>query len=492
MSDTGAHQFAPSTVPRPSISSGLGRRASIAASVRSHTSPSTRNLRDNESLIGGNYESEEAEEEEQGLAMFTYNFWAPELAQLRKSYLIPVALTTLLMCIAVWLFFSLYWASLYKVNERAPNVDGWIINRDNNIIGNAIENALLESTRSGKALTWKVRDPKLNPDVRSIRDAVDPGYKTWVVIEIKEGVSESLKRAQRNADSSWDPSSVMSMYYSDSRSYQAYPGTIVQPTLKTVNNAALNVSRSIAQELARSDASALANALNTAPHTIIGSVSLNPINMRPWNNPVAIAPTFVGMIYLLILAFQVTMASFMSRQGIKTHLKFWSYLCMRFCTPAVAYIFISLMITLLNVAFELPYGAALPYGGGFMTWWCLSYTGMLVCGLTLESIITVIGPKFIGIFLIFFIISNVSVSNYPPALMNRFFQYGYAMPFYNMRQVFTTILFNTGSHVEILKYFGILWAWIALIMLTMPIFIWLDYNRVRKSRLHGDGTAKSH
>lgn len=455
-------------------------------------SPSAGDLRDNETLIGGNNDPIEVEENEKGIALFAYNFWAPELAELRKSYLIPVVLTTLLMCIAVWLFFGLYWASLYKVNERAPNVDGWIINRDNNTIGNTVENALLESTKSGKALTWKVRDPKLNPDARSIRNAVDPGYETWVVVEISEGATESLKRAQRSADTSWNPSSVMSMYYSDSRSYQAYPGSIVIPTQKTVNNAAVNVSRTIAQELARSDASALANAIETAPQTVVGSVSLNPVNMRPWNNPVAIAPTFVGMIYLLILAFQVTMASFMSRQGIKTHLKFWSYLCMRFCTPAVAYIFISLMITLLNVAFELPYGAAFPYGGGFMTWWCLSYTGMLVCGLTLESVITLIGPKFIGIFLILFIISNVSVSNYPPALMNRFFQYGYAMPFYNMRQVFTTILFNTGSHVEILKYFGILWAWIALIMLTMPIFVWLDYTRVRKSRLHGDGTAMSH
>lgn len=482
MPDTEAQEMNPGTMPRPSFSSGLGR----------HTSLSEGNVRDNESLIGGNDEPTEAEEKEQGLPLFAYNFWAPELAQLRKVYLIPVALTTLFMCIAVWLFFGLYWASLYKVNERAPNVDGWIINRDINTIGNAVENALLESTKSGKALTWKVRDPKLNPDARSIRDAVDPGYKTWVVVEINEGATESLKRAQRNADASWDPSSVMSMYYSDARSYQAYPGTIVIPTLKTVNDAALNASRTIAQELARSDASALANAIDTAPQTVIGSVSLNPINMRPWNNPVAIAPTFVGMIYLLILAFQVTMASFMSRQEIKNHLKFWPYLCMRFCTPAVAYIFISLMITLLNVAFELPYGAAFPYGGGFMTWWCLSYTGMLVCGLTLESVITLIGPKFIGIFLIFFIISNVSVSNYPPALMNRFFQYGYAMPFYNMRQVFTTILFNTGSHVEILKYFGILWAWIALIMLTMPIFVWLDYTRVRKSRLHNDGTAVSY
>ena len=451
---------------------------------------------DNESLLATDHGSEAVDLEDEKspeLDRFAYGFWAPELAHLRKQYLIPVVMTTILMCCAVWLFFSLYWASLYKVMDCASNLSGWVINRDQNTIGNTIEDALLNATNSGShVLTWISRDPNLNPTEQSVRHAVDPGYETWIVVDIPDGITEALQNAQRNADANWDPSRVVNMFYADARSYQTYPSMIVTPTLSVLHSQSDSIAQRIAVETLGNNASALQNTLRNAPQTLIGPIGVNQINMHPWDNPVAIAPTFVGMIYLLILAFQVTMASFMARQGIKNHLTFRAYLCMRFCTPAVAYIFISLMVSLLNIAFELPYGAAFPYGGGFMTWWCLSYTGMLVCGLVLESVITLIGPKFIGIFLVFFIISNVSVANYPPEVMNRFFHYAYAMPFYQMRQVYTMILFNTGKHIEILKYFGILWAWIALLLLTMPVIVWIDYNRVRHSRLHGDGTAVSH
>lgn len=190
-----------------------------------------------------------------------------------------------------------------------------------------------------------------------------------------------------------------------------------------------------------------ANAINTAlraPQTLSGPVGIGMNELRPWDHSVAIAPTFVGLIYLVILTFQITMASFGARQPIQKFLRLRSVIAMRLVTPIVGYIPISLMFSLLNVPFKLPYGRTFPYGGGFMTWWCVSYIGMLVMGLVLESVMTMVGLKFIGVFLIFFIISNVSVSNLPIELSPSFFKYGYAMPFYQLRQIYITVLFNTG------------------------------------------------
>ncbi|WFD35855.1 hypothetical protein MCUN1_002723 [Malassezia cuniculi] len=485
---------------RPSFATAPERRPSshsapsIAPSTRSRRSSHQFVLRDNESIIHPPepYDPDDKDtQDDPDLKLFAYPFWAPELADVRKAYLIPVAMVTTFMCIVVWLFFGLYWASLFNVSDRAANLSGWIINRDNSTIGNALQDALLAAS-GNRTVSWSSRDPALYPSPADVMHAVDPNYDTWIVVDIAAGATDALRRAQLSADPAWDPASVVAMYYSDARSYQTYPGMIISPTNAILAAASTRVVRQLAQQTFANNASALAATLRDAPHTLIGALDVRAVNMHPWNNPVAIAPTFVGMIYLLILAFQVTMASFMSRQAIKNHLTFRAYLAMRFCTPAVAYIFISLMVSLINIAFELPYGASFSYGAGFMIWWCLSYTGMLVCGLALESVITIIGPKFIGIFLIFFIISNVSVANYPPEVMNRFFHYAYAMPFYQMRQVYTTILFDTGKHIYILKYFGILWAWMALILLTMPFIVWIDYNRVRHSRLHGDGTAPSH
>lgn len=54
---------------------------------------------------------------------------------------------------------------------------------------------------------------------------------------------------------------------------------------------------------------------------------------------------------------------------------------------------------------------------------------------------------------------NVACANYPLETLNVFFRYGYAIPFYNLKQVFLTIIFSTGHHYLIIKYVGILFGW---------------------------------
>lgn len=34
-----------------------------------------------------------------------------------------------------------------------------------------------------------------------------------------------------------------------------------------------------------------------------------------------------------------------------------------------------------------------------------------------------------------------------------------------------------------MKYVGIIWAWMAGILLTYPVFVWLDYRKRRKAYL---------
>ncbi len=57
------------------------------------------------------------------------------------------------------------------------------------------------------------------------------------------------------------------------------------------------------------------------------------------------------------------------------------------------------------------------------------------------------------------------------------------MPFYNIRQIYVKIIFDVGQRVEILKYFGILWAWLAVIFLTLPIWMHFERKPVLKARL---------
>lgn len=48
-------------------------------------------------------------------------------------------------------------------------------------------------------------------------------------------------------------------------------------------------------------------AIASAPGTISNSISYRLFNLRPYNQPVATAITLVGLIYMLIFAFVITM-----------------------------------------------------------------------------------------------------------------------------------------------------------------------------------------
>lgn len=54
--------------------------------------------------------------------------------------------------------------------------------------------------------------------------------------------------------------------------------------------------------------------LAQAPSTVSSPVSFTLINLRPYNQPVAAAITLVGLIYMLIFAFIITMSGNAARE----------------------------------------------------------------------------------------------------------------------------------------------------------------------------------
>ncbi|WFD44778.1 hypothetical protein MPSI1_003449 [Malassezia psittaci] len=411
---------------------------------------------------------------------FEHGFWDPSLKQLRAIYFKPVIMTTVLMMVIVWGFLSIYWGSLWKEQDLSPNLQVMVVNYDSGDIGQSIVQALNQSNYGARPHpTYVFLEPSEYPDDTAIMNAIEPNELYWGAVHIMQDATNRLTTARANGDASWNPSAVVTITTATARNYAVVPSIVLSPTQSTLSKAIASLNARLTGDFVSASASnqGVLTAAARAPQTLGNPVGLTVREIRPWDVPVAIAPTFVGLIYLVILTFQITMASFGARQPIQKFLTLRSIIAMRILTPVLSYIPISLMYTLLNIPFKLPYGATFPYGGGVMVWWCVSYTGMLVLGLAMESMITIVGVKFIGIFMVFFIVSNVSVANFPPALSPSFYKYGYAMPFYNLRQIYLTILFNVGKRVWILKYVGILWAWLALIFLTFPIVIWYDHRK---------------
>lgn len=379
---------------------------------------------------------------------FEHNFWDPLLKNERMGYLKPIGITVVMMMVVVWTCFPLYWGSLWKEANLSPNLKVLVVNRDPGQIGTSVVNALLNSNNGPRPHpTYVEMSSEMYPTYESVQDAVEPNQEYWGAVRIMENATQKLDQARSSGDQSWAPNEVVTLIVGTARNYAVVPSVVINPTQHVLQEVLAQLGANLTSSFLSSSAgnAGMLSAASRAPQTISNPIGLGVEELRPWDHPVAIAPTFVGLIYMVILTFQITMASFGTRQPVQKYLTLGSLIRMRILTPVLAYIPISLMFSLLNIAFKLPYGRNYSYGGGFMAWWCVTYTGMLVMGLVLESVITLIGPKFVGFFLILFIIANVSVANFPIELSPSFFKYGYMMPFYNLRLIYLNILFKVGK-----------------------------------------------
>jgi hypothetical protein len=94
---------------------------------------------------------------------------------------------------------------------------------------------------------------------------------------------------------------------------------------------------------------------------------------------------------------------------------------------------------------------------GFFVLWMLNFCTMGACGLVLESLCSYIGMKWAVYFLNIWLIANASGTFASFELMNDFYQYGYAMPFWHSIQGTRTIVFGTKNRLGL--HFGVLIAW---------------------------------
>lgn len=427
------------------------------------------------------------------------SFWSKEIAPLRKAYFIGLARVTFLVTILVFTAFALYWGSLFKEYLLTAKLAGWVINRDpNGVIGQNVTAEMFRITNSPSLghISWYQHDAAAYTDA-DIDYEVAVEQRPWAVLVIAENATARFEAARAAGDASWDPSSIITLVYSESRNQQAVPGIIVSGAQAALNPFLAQMSRTFASQYLTQNAgnAAVINAVARAPQTISNSILLGTRNLRPYfqSNPyngAVLASSYVGLIYLVILSFNIVMANFTFRQGISRRLKLSSHIGMRILIPVAIYFWLSLMFTLLQAAFQLDFnGWGRGYGAGFMVFWMVSWSAMCALGLTLEALISLIGPQFIAFGLVLIIITNVSGALIPVELTPGFYKYSYAMVFYNTKAVFLLIFTNAGKHIDILKHVGILWAWVAVMLLTFPIWIWRERRNQLKQMRNGGGAG---
>ncbi|EKM78185.1 hypothetical protein AGABI1DRAFT_75662 [Agaricus bisporus var. burnettii JB137-S8] len=398
------------------------------------------------------------------------------LSQARRIYFKTFIPGFILIILVVFAVFPIYWGSLWKV--PAHPVDGWIVDYDGGQVGEFFMQNI--PPQSNNRIVWSRYPGEQLPSIEQLENDITE-ERIWAVIAVNSGASNRLNETLQTPSGSYNGKTALTVYAAEARNEFAYRNLISPTVIQILDQLSQRFAIQFTQQVASStSAVSLANVALTSPQLLTLPVYFTMVNLRPFDEPVASAPSFVGLIYLLILSFFITMIGEGARNasGLSRILSWPAYARLRIITAVIAYFFVSLMYSLLNVAFQIDFTRH--FGrSGFMAFWMLNWAGMMAVGLALESMITLLTTRFIPFFMITWILSNVSVCIAPIQVLPGIYRYGYAAPFYNLSRGFRTIAFSTKNQLGL--NFGILIAWVVISCITLPLFQWLMWRRNQKA-----------
>ncbi|KAJ7761796.1 hypothetical protein B0H16DRAFT_1530565 [Mycena metata] len=400
----------------------------------------------------------------------------PELppVSLRSAYLKALFIGTLASSVLIFTVFSIYWGSVWRTPYHP--VSGWIVDFDGGVVGQSVSASLSDLNSGRGGIAWHVVPATQFPQgITQLQRAVVL-EKTWYAVAVNAGASSNLSGAISTIDPSYTSASVVTFMGSEARNenlYRLQTHIFIAQLEIVVNQFAVQFIKNI------STSNNLPTLLSAAPEIIARPIYYTVDNLRPFDASVATGSTFFGLIYILITAFIVVLIGTAARMssGLEHRLSFGSLVRLRLGTLFVTFFFITLIYTLLNRAFQLPFDRQ--FGrAGFLVFWMLNYLNMLACGLALEVMISIL-TRLTPFFLITWIISNVSVAVWPLQVLPHVYRYGYAFPFYNASRAVRVVVFGTKNEVGLNA--GVLIAWIALSCLTLPLVQWVMRRRLAVS-----------
>lgn len=397
--------------------------------------------------------------------LYRYTFFSSNetIAAARKLYIRVFCGGVFSIMLLIFTVFALLWGAFFRTPTR--NLFGWIIDFDRGPVGKAVVSGLTTPS-SSTGITWIVLSAHLFPDGVSqvLGDVLE--HKTWIAVTVNPGSSDRLSAGLTLPNATYDGAEATSIYGVEARNENAFR-TILQPSAEA---ALSKISAQFATQLISTlaNSSALPQIAAVSPQILTTPISYKMINLHPFNQPLATLVIFTGLIFVVILSFFIAMIANGARESSNLHrlLTFRSLITLQLLSAFCAYFFVSLLYSLLSVAFQL--NVSRRFGrSGFFVFWMMNYCGMLSVGLAIESMLTLLTPTFVPFFLLLWVMVNISVCLFPIEVLPILYHYGYAAPFYNISQIARTVIFGIknkiGFHFSIL----IIWALISCATLTM-------------------------
>lgn len=421
-------------------------------------------------------------------------FWDPALSKTRKWVLLHWAKTILILMVFILSVMSLYWAVLYKVNQNLEALKIAVVSFDAQsapyigttpLVGAAVIKATEMAANEPGHLGFETHSPAdYDNDPLAVRLAVYNEH-VWAAIIVNANATALLQDAVRTGNASYDPLGACQIVYSQAVDQDTYSEYII-PILFQLQ---IEIQSTFGEEWI---AKVLANkALDPtvyakAPQALNPAISFSTYNLRPFSPPTATPAVSIGLIYLIIIAFfsfaffLPIHSKYVTPEG-HPPLHFYQLIIWRWLATVIAYLLMSLAYSLVSLSFLIPFSRTSGENwsktdvvmnadrlgmGTFPVYWMLNFIGMCALGLACENVAMVVGQPWTSLWLIFWVITNVSTSFYAIPLAPGFFQWGYAWPLHQIVGASRTLLF--GTHDRLGLNFGILFVWCAVNTMLFP------------------------
>ncbi|KAF7292242.1 DUF3533 domain-containing protein [Mycena indigotica] len=397
---------------------------------------------------------------------FTAKFWdnSPKGKAASRVFLKTVGGCVALLSLGIFAVFSIYWGSLWQSPDHP--LQGWVVVSCTTSTagwwGRSVSAALTATHPGHGGIHWNALSASnFRGGISQLEKDVSQ-EKVWYAVAINAGASQNLSTALASADGSYNSSNAITFIGNEaSKREHILEAVTSEFALAFLKNTSLTGN--------------LSQLLQNAPGLVSHPIYFTIHNLHPFDVPVAGAVTFVGLIYLMILAFFIVNASYVGRitSGLETRLCLDSIIHTRLNTAYVAYFILSLFYTLLCRAFQLPFERH--YGhAGFIIFWLLHYLAMLACGLALEAALT---PPYIQLRpLLPHILDHhqCRVCVFPIDALPHIYRYGIVFPAYNVSRGVRAIVFGTKNDLGI--NFAVQIVWVCISNASVPILQW----RVRR------------
>lgn len=355
---------------------------------------------------------------------------------------------------------SIYWGVLSHVELNIPSLGVYVVDfdgqvgpyttREEPLVGPLVLKTVEQLMASTpQHLGYTTLSPSdFNNDPMLVREAVYQ-HHAWAAIIVNPNATALLRTAVSQGNASYDPLGACQVVFVEARDQTTYPEYIF-PEINQLQTEIISSFGTMWTKMVMQNTSIPRSNLGTAPQALSPAIGFSSFNLRPFK-PAATIPTVnIGLIYLIIVAFfsfpffMPIHITFMVPSG-HPPLRFWQTIVWRWVSAVSVYFFLSLAYSLVSLAFQIPFNnptaphtevAQNPnaYGRGtFPVYWMINFVGMIALGLACENVAMAVGQPWTALWLIFWVISNVSTGFYAIELAPRFYAWGYAWPLHNSK-----------------------------------------------------------